>query len=166
MSNAIAPTENINKSQAKIMKTSTKLITTASVITILAFLLTPTIWPLPPQFQNIPPKLTPWFLGLGVYESIGFGIALATLMFGIGWIKTNTPVQYHKRLILLTIFACWSAGNWLTHDHAHIMTEERNFTRLLVIEYSYHVTIMISGVLSIYIGQNLIKDIFQPKNNQ
>jgi hypothetical protein len=141
------------------MTIRTKLLTTTLVVGIVSFLTTPSLWPLPPQYQDIPAKLIPWFIGLNIYESIGFGFAIGLVLFGINWIKKNAKPEHQTRLIVLLLVCAWFAGNWWTHDHAHIMTPEGDYSRLLMIEYGYHVTMMIAGIIGATVGFSLYKDL-------
>jgi hypothetical protein len=123
---------------------------------VLAFLLSPQapigqqIWP--PTVELNPPPIGAQlglFMLLGVIESLAFGAGVAFLLLGrqplrrlFGPQRTGLAAATH-----LAVF--WLLWSWWLHDGLH-MVAGLHAGRLLAIEYAFHVTLILAGVILAY----------------
>jgi len=111
------------------------------------FLSTRAIFPPPahgPQPQGIQ---LPLFIGIGVFEALALGFAVATLISAPRIISGLEP-EYRVPAWVLTGTASWLLGNWWVHDNLH-MVVGMDFGGLLALEYSFHVTLMLAGAAAV-----------------
>ena len=128
--------------------TKKSLITVSTiVIAIVAFLLTRVIWPDVPGMEGPPGSLLPWFIGIGVMEAVAFGLGVSLLLFY--W-------KEGSRQLWPFVSVIWLLVSWWPHSSAHRTWEEGNWVGLLLMEYGYHVTLMIAGfILARFVMQKL-----------
>lgn len=130
------------------MSRKTKAIILTLVLAIIAFLTGRQIWP--PNAMNPTPTgiQLPLFIILSIFESISFGLGVSFLI--VGWPlvrKFSGKSDTLTKLAFLSI--AWYLINWWPHDnlHEHI---GMNLDGLLKIEYGFHVTMIIAGVILAY----------------
>jgi hypothetical protein len=88
----------------------------------------------------------PLFVLLGLTEALAFGFGIAFLLFGYPWLRRAGPAPASlTRLAHLSI--AWVLTNWWSHDSLHI-ANGTDLRGLLAIEYAYHLTLMLAGVLA------------------
>jgi hypothetical protein len=114
--------------------------------TVLAFGSSQLLWPPPPGF-NPPSNLLPFFVILGIAESIAFGAGVAFLVFGFPLVARTGVGSLAAWGGYLGI--AWSLVNWWAHDGFHRVNGLR-FAGLLWIEYGFHVTLILGGLLAVY----------------
>ncbi len=122
-------------------------------LAILGFLANPHgplggFWVPAPQYEAMQPVgiQIPLFMLLNVAEAVTFGGGIAFLLFGYNVMQANNSVSpLLSRLAHLSI--AWFLINWLPHDSLHIHLGQSDLGRLLVLEYGFHVTLMIAGAI-------------------
>jgi hypothetical protein len=134
--------------------TKIKWIVVTVVLGVLAFLtgvngpLGPAVFgwhPAPGMAEPVGIQL-PLFMLLGLMEALAFGFGVAFLLFGYPWVRSAGPAPVPlARLAHLSI--AWVLINWWSHDSFHI-ANGLALGGLLVIEYAYHVTLMLAGVIA------------------
>jgi hypothetical protein len=114
--------------------------------TVLGFISNQLLWPPPPSFSP-PASLLPFFVILGLAESLALGAGVAFLIFALPFIaRTGVgPLAAWGGYVGIA----WSLVNWWAHDGFH-RVNGLAFSGLLWIEYSFHVTMIIGGLLSAY----------------
>lgn len=123
------------------------------IITILGAVvsqaLTPVFWPMATGGMPMPSaSQLPFFIVLSLAESVTFGIGLAFLLFGRKLvIKTAAASQKLAWAVYLSIG--WLLISWWPHDNLHRVNGE-NMQGLLYIEYGFHLTLMIAGLVLAY----------------
>ena len=128
------------------MNTKSKVIAVVVIGTVLAFGSSQLLWPAPPGF-NPPASLLPFFVILGLVESLAFGAGVAFLIFGFPLVArtgVNPSAAWGGYLGI-----AWSLVNWWAHDGFHRVNGLK-FAGLLGIEYGFHVTLILGGLLSVY----------------
>lgn len=128
------------------MNTRSRIIAVVVAGTVLAFGSSQLLWPAPPGFTP-PASLLPFFIVLGLVESLAFGAGVAFLIFGFPLIArtgVNAPAAWGGYLGI-----AWSLVNWWAHDGFHRVNGLR-FAGLLWIEYGFHITLILGGLLSVY----------------
>jgi hypothetical protein len=103
-------------------------------------------WRPAPGFPAPSGAQLPLFVLLGLAEALAFGFGAAFLLFGYPWLRAagRAPAPL-TRLAHLSI--AWVLLNWWSHDSFHI-ANGTNLGGLLVIEYGYHLTLMVAGALA------------------
>jgi hypothetical protein len=128
------------------MNSRLKVAAVIVVASAAAFASSMVLWPAPPFFTP-PSSLMPFFVGLGIAESLAFGAGVAFLIFGWPLVRATGVGSYAAWGGYLGI--AWSLVNWWAHDGFHRVTG-LNFEGLLRIEYGFHVTLIAGGVLAAY----------------
>ncbi len=120
------------------------------VLATIAFLASPNgplggFWRPSPDFPQPTADQLPWFVLLNVAESLAFGFGIAYLFFGYPLIRNVLPAS--KNLTLAAhLSIAWLLFSWWPHDSLHV-ANGLNMTGLLAIEYGFHVTLMVAGVI-------------------
>ena len=87
----------------------------------------------------------PLFLLLNIAEGLTFGFGIAFLVFGYPVVRAISPASAGlTRAAHVSIG--WLLSNWWPHDSLHIHNG-MNMGGLLGIEYGFHITLMIAGVI-------------------
>lgn len=137
------------------MKTSLKVALVTLTVAVPAFALgagSPpgeamwrSVWPWDTETHTEPTAAQiPFFMGIGAFEAIGLGLAVAFLVFGRGAVRRLAPSGW--RANVLHFGAAWLLGNWWAHDSLHMVNGE-DLTGLLVLEYLFHATLITTGAL-------------------
>src|SRR5712692_2113264 len=105
-----------------------------------------TIWPDPAGGPRPPRGLLPFFIGLGIAESILFGLGIAFIVFGSGIIARSRQPLWLTYAAYAAI--AWLLVSWWPHDNLHRITVAGNWVGLLRIDYGFHVTLMAAAVRS------------------
>lgn len=140
------------------MKTRIKVAILTVVIAAIAFPLEPAgplgswwagVWPWGQAPHGPEPTglQVPLFMLLGVLEAVGFGLAISFLVFG--WPVVKRVSATTPGAIAMYVSAAWVLGNWWIHDSLHF-TNSTDLASLLVIEYAFHVTLIIAGATLCY----------------
>lgn len=132
------------------MKTSTKVITVTLLLGVLGFLTEPngplgSFWAPSPMIPQATGVQVPLFMILGATEALAFGLAVSFLLFGYSTLKANAPVSAPMTRAAHVSIA-WLLGNWWAHDSLHLHNG-MSLNGLLRIEYGFHVTLIIAGVI-------------------
>jgi hypothetical protein len=132
------------------MKTPVKASIVTLFVAIIAFLTEPNspfggFWAPHPMVPQATGAQLPLFMLLGAIEALAFGVGVSFLVFGYSTLKANVPVSTPMaRAAHLSI--AWLLMNWWPHDSLHLHNG-LNLNGLLAIEYGFHVTLIIAGVI-------------------
>jgi hypothetical protein len=90
----------------------------------------------------------PLFILLNIGEALAFGLGLSFLIFGYPTVHAISPASPSlTRAAHLSIV--WLLANWWPHDSLHLHNGLA-LGGLLAIEYIFHVTLMLAGVILAY----------------
>ncbi len=140
------------------MKLKALLITL--VFAVIGFLLnghTPigaAIWP---PLTTIPQPTgiqMPLFMLLTIIEALLFGLGFAFLI--LGWPMIEKLATNKNQAILAYLSVGWLLISWVPHDNLH-MHAGLQLNQLLAIEYGFHVTLMLAGLLIAIFFLNQVK---------
>lgn len=105
-------------------------------------------WRPSPDFPQPTSAQLPLFILLNVAEVLAFGLGIAFLIFGYPLMRAIAPAS--KRLTLWAFLSiAWLLVNWWPHDSLHV-ANGMNMGGLLVIEYLFHVTLIVAGAILAY----------------
>ena len=86
---------------------------------------------------------------LGAIQSLVFGLGVAFLIFGFPLVNA-TPLA-NRGLALATYLAiAWSLISWWPHISLHQTSAARSISSLLAVEYGFHATLIIGGLIVAY----------------
>ncbi len=136
------------------MSTKVKVALITIIVAIPAFLAAPNgpfggFWAPTPDAPEAAGIQIPLFILLGIGEAVILGLGVSFVFFGYKWLKSVArPSQVSPTLTKATyVSIAWVLVNWWSHDSLHIHNG-LNLNGLLAIEYGYHVTLMIAGVIA------------------
>jgi hypothetical protein len=130
------------------------------VLAVIAFLASPNgplggFWRPSADFPQPTDAQLPLFILLNVAEALAFGFGISFLIFGYPLMQTILPAS--KRLTLAAhLSIAWLLFSWWPHDSLHV-ANGLNLSGLLVIEYAFHVTLMVAGVILAYFLLALVR---------
>ncbi len=135
------------------MKTWHKILVVTLFFGVLTFLSNPNgplgaFWAPDPSFPVPSSGQLPLFLFLNIAESLVFGLGIAFLMFGYPLVQ-GLGVASKGLTWAAFISIVWLLISWWPHDSLHVFNG-MNLTGLLVIEYLFHLTLMITGLILAY----------------
>ncbi len=97
----------------------------------------------------------PLLILLNIAEVLTFGLGISFLIFGYPVIKAIVPAS--KGLTLAAYLSiAWLLVNWWPHDSLHVAAG-LNMNALIAIEYGFHITLMVAGVILGYFFLTLLK---------
>ena len=130
------------------------------VLAVIAFLASPNgplggFWRPSSDFPQPTDAQLPLFILLNVAESLAFGFGISFLIFGYPLMQTILTAS--KGLTLAThLSIAWLLLSWWPHDSLHV-ANGLNMNGLLVIEYVFHVTLMVAGAILVYFFSALVR---------
>lgn len=129
------------------MQTKWLVAGTTAGLTLISFALTRVIWPDAPGAAQPSAGLLPFYIGVGLIESFAFGLGIAFLIFGG---RMMSSFGQNRGLTMLTYLSiAWLLINWWPHDNLHRVIGF-NFSRLIWIEYGFHVTLIAAAACVAY----------------
>lgn len=135
------------------MNLKTKVVATVLVFTIVGFLLNPqtplgsaVFGPVAQEPGEGPPPAwaIPALIGVGLVQSIAFGAGFAFLFFGRRFLARLGGPQGLATASWLAV--SWSLVSWVPHSAMH-MTAGNDLGKLVVVEYLFHITLILGGAL-------------------
>lgn len=90
----------------------------------------------------------PFFLFLAALEAVSLGLAVSFLVWGFPAMKRLASGRTGLATAMYAS-AAWVLGNWWLHDNLH-QVNGFDLTGLLVIEYAFHVTLIVAGCILCY----------------
>lgn len=130
------------------MKTWMKVGLVALLFGIPAFLIGPSIWPPSPENPTPTAMQLPLFIVLAIFEALVFGLGVAFIIFGLPLARRlagrSQPLAWATYISI-----AWLTVSWWPHDNSHL-SNGSNLNGLLVIEYVFHFTLMVAGLVLAY----------------
>ena len=80
-------------------------------------------------------------------EALAFGLGISFLIFAYPMIQTILPAS--KLTLWAHLSIAWLLFSWWPHDSLHV-ANGLNLNGLLMIEYVFHVTLMVAGAILVY----------------
>lgn len=141
------------------MKTSAKVALLTLAIAIPAFVLGNAApaggwwadaWPWTDDAEHGEPTSAqlPFFLVLAAVEAVSLGLAVSFLVWGRPAMQRLAGGRTGLETAMM-LGAFWVLANWWMHDNLH-QVNGFNLAGLLVIEYAFHVTLILAGAVLCY----------------
>lgn len=117
------------------------------VFAAVTFFTGPLLWPPAHEIPAPSAVQLPFFIFLAVAESVTFGLGISFILLGWPWIRS---FKQSKSLAAASFIAiAWMLVSWWPHDALH-MSNGLNLQALLYIEYGFHFTLMVAGLIVAY----------------
>jgi hypothetical protein len=129
------------------MKPWVKVALVTALFAIPAMALGQVIWPPAPGGPEPSAGQLPFFILLAVFEAVTFGLGVSFLLFGFAPLRRAVGATWRTWAIYLSIG--WFMVSWWPHDNLHIHNGN-DLQGLLRIEYGFHVTLMLAGIVLAY----------------
>jgi hypothetical protein len=129
------------------VKTWKKAVLLTAAIAVPAFLLGPVLFPKAPDFPAMTGTEFALFMPLGIWDPLLLGAAVSLLVFG--WPAARRSAQPAKTTAALLAIT-WVMGSWWVHDNLHLHVG-MNVPGLLAIEYGFHFTVGLAGLILGYL---------------
>jgi hypothetical protein len=144
------------KRSKSIVKIWVKVLLVTLVVAIPAFLTGPIIWP-PAEHSPAPTAgQLPFFLFLAAFESITLGLGVSFLLFGMPVVRRISAGSKLKAWAMYLSIG-WLMVSWWPHDNLHLHNG-MDLQGLLYIEYGFHLTLMIAGIVLGYSFLSLLTE--------
>jgi len=129
------------------MKPWVKVALVTALFAVPAMALGKVIWP--PAAGGPEPSAGqfPFFILLAVFEALTFGLGVSFLLFGFAPLRRAVGTTWRVWAIYLSVG--WFLVSWWPHDNLHIHNGN-DLQGLLYIEYGFHVTLMLAGIVLAY----------------
>jgi len=137
-----------------------KWVVVTLVLAAIAFLASPNgplggFWRPSADFPQPTDAQLPLFILLNVAEALAFGLGISFLIFGYPLMQSILPASNGLTLGAHLSIA-WLLFSWWPHDSLHV-ANGMNLNGLLAIEYGFHVTLMVAGVILAYFFLALVR---------
>lgn len=86
-----------------------------------------------------------FLMAVSLIQSIGFGLGLAFLFFA--WPIVRKAGASAGASMAAFVAIAWSLVSWVPHTAMHVTNAHDDFARLIVIEYAFHVTLLIGAAI-------------------
>jgi len=130
------------------MKPWAKVALVTALFAVPAMALGQVIWPPAPGGPEPTAGQLPFLILLAVFEALTFGLGVSFLLFGFAPLKRAVGGSaWRTWAIYLSVG--WFLVSWWPHDNLHIHNGD-DLQGLLYIEYGFHVTLMLAGVVLAY----------------
>lgn len=113
------------------------------------------IWPPAPGMPVPTAAQLPFFIGLAVAESLAFGLGIAFIILGMPLVRRASGLSRGLGWAVYLSIA-WLLVSWWPHDSLHRHNGE-NSLGLLYIEYGFHVTLIVAGLVLAYAYVKLLR---------
>jgi hypothetical protein len=125
-----------------------KVLLVTVVLAVPAFLLGPVIWPPAEGSPEPTAAQLPYFLFLAAFQAITLGLGVSFLLFGMPVVR-RISAGSRLRMWAMDLSIGWVMVSWWPHTNLHIHNGE-NMQGLLYIEYGFHLTLQIAGIILAY----------------
>lgn len=108
------------------------------------------LWPMPPGGElSLSPVQGIGLMGMLLVESAAFGAAIAFLLFGRPLVSR---LSKGNRILtaLMHLSLVWFTGIWAPHTWAHLHLSEAGHAATLMIDYTFHTSIYLTGAVFLF----------------
>ncbi len=130
------------------MKTWMKVLGVTIAVALPAMILGPIVWPPAEHGSDPTAGQLPFFIFLAAMNSLTFGLGVSFLLFGLPLVR-RFAARSEFRAWAMYLAIGWLLVSWWPHDNLHIHVGN-DMQGLLYIEYGFHVTLMVCGLIVAY----------------
>ena len=130
------------------LKPWVKVALVTALFAIPAMALGQVIWPPAPGGPEPTAGQLPFFLLLALFEALTFGLGVSFLLFGFAPLRRALGGPSWRTWAAYLAIG-WFLVSWWPHDNMHIHNGS-DLQGLLYIEYGFHVTLMLAGLVLAY----------------
>jgi hypothetical protein len=113
------------------------------------------IWPDRPG-AGPPSDLIPVFAIISAIESVGFGLGLSFLLFGLPQVRRYRDERGLAVFTYLSVV--WLLVSWWPHDNLHRVLQHSDYAGLLRIEYGFHATLIAAAtIVAVFVLRTLAR---------
>lgn len=138
------------------MSTRVKAILLTFTVAIPAFLLIGVLFP-PPPGPGPSSGQVPYFVALSALDSVLLGAGIAFIVFGWSAVRRLAP-ESRARAIAMFVALAWLMVSWYPHIGLHTSAFGSDFTGILVIDYLFHVPLIISTLVLVWGFAGLLRN--------
>lgn len=138
------------------MKPWVKVLIVTVIVAAPAMVLGRVIWPPAEGGPEPSGAQLPFFLFLALMESILLGLGISFLAFGLPAVR-RVSADSGLRAWVMYLAIGWLMVSWWPHDNMHIHNGE-NMQGLLYIEYGFHLTLMLTGIILAYCFLSILRE--------
>lgn len=138
------------------MSTRTKAILLTFAVAIPAFLLIEVLFP-PPPGPGPSSSQVPFFVVLSALDSLLLGAGIAFIAFGSTAVRRAAP-ESRTRALAIYVTLAWLMVSWYPHLGLHASAFGSDFFGILVIDYIFHLPLLISPLVLVWGFAGLIHD--------
>ncbi|MEK6918706.1 MAG: hypothetical protein AABW73_01575 [Nanoarchaeota archaeon] len=131
-------------------------ITIVIFLTVITLILGPKLWPSIEGEVGPTSAQIPFLITLSIIESLLFGIGIALIYIAIPQLK-KVKEEERRRTYWTFASIIWILISWWPHDNLHRHVG-MNYSALIGIEYGFHLTIMLAGIMIAYYFMKEIKE--------
>lgn len=130
-----------------------KVLAVALPLALVGFMLNPNgplgaaVWPEPPAGPEPTAAQVPLLILVALLESLAFGAGFAFLLFGRPALD-RAPGATRGWATAAYFAIAWGLVSWVPHSSMHITNAHDDFARLILIEYMFHVTLVVSAAVT------------------
>jgi hypothetical protein len=125
------------------MRTSLKFALITLAAGVPAFLLTPILFPPNPAVPPPAPELIPYFLALGIVESLFFGIGVAFLILGFPLMRRVASISGVSPWPAFLAIG-WLTASWWPHLGSHAVAG-MDMEKLILVDYGFHLPYILAA---------------------
>ena len=129
------------------MKRGWKMLLITLIVGVPAFFLGPVIWSPSPDIQPTQAQM-PFLIALSAVEALVFGFGVAFILYGRRLVRSLAGGS-RKAAGAMHGSLSWILVSWWPHDNLHIHNA-LNINGLIVIEYLFHFTVIVAGLVIAY----------------
>jgi hypothetical protein len=137
-----------NKRILHTVKTWIKVLIVTVVVAVPAMILGPIVWPPAEGGPEPTAGQLPFFIFLAAMESVLLGLGVSFLIFGFPLISRISSGSKSLAWTMYLAIGWFLVSGW-PHDNLHVHVGD-DMQGLLYIEYGFHVTLMICGLIVAY----------------
>jgi hypothetical protein len=114
-------------------------------LALIATSLSRIFWPDLPGAPAPSAAQLPFLVGIGILDSLAFGLGIAFLVFGF-----RRALEAGWQASAAFFATVWFLVSWWPHDNLHRVTPEGDYWSLIALEYGFHATLMIAAAFIAY----------------
>lgn len=97
----------------------------------------------------------PLLMAVSLIQAVGFGLGVAFLAFG--WPLLSRAGGSPGWAMAAFVAIAWGLVSWVPHSAMHVTNAHDDFARLILIEYVFHVTLVVAAAVTAWYFVGVVK---------